>query len=205
MSVLSCQYTALFHWLKVSVETPVLPYLCTTLSHWFLVCVGLSLYCPFPLVPLLLEPVCVAPSRYFPFSLVPCLLEQSVVPHLCAALSCWFHVCCPISILPFPIGSTSVLACLITAPSHGLHVCVGPFLYCPFALVPHRCWNLSVLSLPCLLEHVCVAPSLYCPFMLVTCLLSSLYCPFSLVPHLCWNMSVFACLSTALSHWYHVC
>ena len=206
----------------------LLPYLYTALSHWFHICVGLSHYCPFPLVtclcwpisimpfpvgstsvleyvlslPCLLEDVYVAPSLYClpcwlhvcfplytalshwfhisvetclclplycPFPLVPCLLELSVLPHLCTALSCWLHDCCPVSILPFPIGSTSVLACLITAPSHWLHVCVAPSLYCPFPLVPHLCWNLSVLSLQRLLEHVCVAPSLCCPFMLVTC------------------------------------
>ena len=166
-----------------SAGTSVLPCLCTTLSHWFLVCVGLSLYCPFTLVPRLLEPVWFAPSLYCPSLLVTCLLLSlycpfPLVPHLCwniTVLSLALY--CPIPLVP----------CLLE------HVCVAPSLYCPFPLVTSL--------LPCLHTalshwfHVCRTMS--CPM--------PLYCPFPLVPRLSDHVLPLYCRYAALPPWFHIC
>ena len=137
----------------------VLPHVSSALSHWFHVCQTMSFpmsLLPFPIGSTSVRP-CLSPCLFCPFPLVP-RLSDHVLPHVSSALSHWFHVCqtmsCPMSLLPFPIGSTSVRPCL------------APCLFCPFPLVPclsdhvsplychyaalppwfHICWNMSVLS-----------------------------------------------------------
>ena len=138
----------------------VLPHVSSALSRWFHVCQTMP--CPMSLLPFPIGSTsvrpCLAPCLFCPFPLVPHLSDH-VLPHVSSALSHWFHICqtmsCPMSLLPFPIGSTSVRPCL------------APCLFCPFPLVPHLSDHLTpVLSLCCstplvphLLEHVSVVPS----------------------------------------------
>ena len=87
-----------------------------------------------------------------------CLSAYCPVPLVASLLG---HLYCLVFVLPFPIGSLSVLACLCTALSHWFHVC----------------WNLSDLP------HLCTA--LPCWLLVCCCLCTALSHWF----HVCQTMS----------------